>query len=260
MTALTISGHPSARRAAIPGVGVYRTPRHLYYFDGNGPWPGVTSVTDVLDKPALTNWKRKQVALAAVEHAERLVADRKAGNTEAAVAFLLATRTSGDVARDRGSRIHKVLESIVRREPYAVEPEDAPAVDGARAWLNQHEIEPLEIEFFLINETEGYGGTGDLIAVIDGATWLLDWKSSGSVAFPDGKVFDDYRLQLAAYGHAEFIARPGDGERYPLPEIERCGVLHVTDGGTRLYEAVVTDDDWMAFRACLWIHGWKKAS
>src|SRR5689334_5633181 len=55
------------RRATsqIPEVGVYRTPRHLYYFNGQGPWPGVTTVTDVLDKPALVKWKREQVALAA---------------------------------------------------------------------------------------------------------------------------------------------------------------------------------------------------
>jgi hypothetical protein len=260
MTALAISGRPSARRSTIATVGPVRTPKHLYYFNGAGPWPGATAVTDVLDKPALTNWKRRQVALAAVEHAERLVVDRKAGNTEAAVAFLMATRTSGDVAKDRGSRIHRVLEAIVRREPYTVEPDDMLAVDGARAWLNSHEIEPLEIESFLLNETEGYGGTCDLVALIDGVIWLLDWKTSSSVAFPDGKVYDDYRLQLAAYRHAEFIARPGDGERYPLPAIERCGVLHVTDGGTRLYEAVVIDDDWSAFRACLYLHQWKKAS
>mgnify|MGYP000263986780 CR=1 FL=1 len=43
------------------------------------------TVTDVLDKPALTRWKVEQVALAALENAERLVADRDNGLAEAAV-------------------------------------------------------------------------------------------------------------------------------------------------------------------------------
>jgi len=33
-------------------------------------------------------------------------------------------------------------------------------------------------------ETLGYGGTLDLIAELDGETWLLDWKTGKSVAWP----------------------------------------------------------------------------
>lgn len=255
---MTVAVASSARRPSpiVQVIGVTRTPRHLYYFNGAGPWPGVTVVTDVLDKPALAHWQREQVALAAIEHAERLVVDRMAGNTEAAVAFLLATRNEGTNARDRGSRIHRVLEAILRREFVAVGAADQGAVAGARAWLNERDVEPLEIEAYLINETEGYGGTCDLIAQIAGVTWLLDWKTSKSVASPDGRVYDDMRLQLAAYSRAEFIARTGDPGRYELPAIERFGILHVTDGGTRLYPADVTEDDWTTFRACLWIYGW----
>jgi hypothetical protein len=239
-------------------VGVVRTPRHLYYFNGAGPWPGVTTVTDVLDKPALTKWHKEQVAQAAIAHAERLVADRDAGNVEAAIAFLLATRNEGTNSRERGTRIHSALESILRREPISVEDRDMPAVVGARTWLNEHKVKPVEVEAFLINETLGYGGTCDLIAEIDGEVWLLDWKSSKSVAWPSGAVYDEMRLQLAAYARAEFIARPGDPERHPLPAITRHGIVHVTDAGTRLYAADVTDADWIAFRACLHLYNWKK--
>ena len=56
----------------------------------------------------------------------------------------------------------------------------------------------------------------------------------------------------------EFVARPGDPERHPLPEIARYGIVHLTDGGTRLYEADVTGRDWIAFRACLALHAWSK--
>lgn len=254
----------ATRKAAggVPGVGAYRTPRHLYYFDGEGPWPGATTVTDVLDKPALVTWKRKQVALAALEHAERLVIDREAGNAEAAVAFLMATRNTGDDGRNRGSRIHTAIEGILRHKSPVVSPEDMSAAEGARSWLNQqaleHGLRSLEIESYVINPTLGYGGTVDLIAEIDGEVWLLDWKSGASVAWPNGRVYDEMRLQLAAYAHGEFVARPADPTRYPMPAITRYGIVHVTDSGTRLYDAEVSEDDWIAFRAALYLHQWRK--
>jgi hypothetical protein len=30
----------SRAKAGTPTEGVHRTPRHLYYFNGAGPWPG----------------------------------------------------------------------------------------------------------------------------------------------------------------------------------------------------------------------------
>lgn len=246
----------------VPGVGPVRTPKHVYYFNGKGPWPGVTTVTGVLDKPALLRWHKEQIALAALAHVDRLAKDKEAGNDEAAVAFLLKTRNAGTDGRERGSRIHEVLESVLRREAVKIAPVDKSAIDGARSWLNEARVRPLQVEAFLLNETLGYGGTCDLIAELDyqgeRAVWLLDWKTSKSVAWPNGDVYEDMRLQLAAYGHAEFMAFVGDPQPYQLPPITRYGIVHVTDGGTRLFPAKVTDDDWIAFRACLRLHQWRE--
>ena len=246
-------------RAATRPTGVHRTKTHLYYFNGAGPWPGVTTITKVLDAPALTYWKMNQVAQAAIASAERLIEDREAGKVDAAVKYLTTLSTS---AMDRGSRIHSSIEQILRREPVTIDPRDEAAVAGARAWLNEqvrdHGLRLLEVEAFLLHETLGYGGTLDLIAELDGETWLLDWKTGNSVASPDGEVYRDHRLQLAAYANAEFIACINDPGRYPLPAITRYGIVHVTDGGTRLYEASVTPRDWIAFRACLNLYAWTK--
>jgi ATP-dependent exoDNAse (exonuclease V) beta subunit len=249
----------TAPRTRTPAEGVHRSKTHQYYFNGQGPWPGVTTITKVLDAPALTNWKMGEVARSAIDNAERLIEDREAGKTEAAVKYLTTLSTT---AMDRGSRIHASIESVLRREPADVDPRDEAAVAGARGWLNDqattHGLRPLEVEAYLISETHGYGGTLDLIAEIDGEVWLLDWKTGKSVAWPSGDVYSDHRLQLAAYAHADFIAKPGDPVRYPLPAVTRFGIVHVTDGGTRLYEAPVTDADWTAFRACLHLHAWRK--
>jgi len=70
------------------------------------------------------------------------------------------------------------------------------------------------------------------------------------------------RLEVLQVGglaqRLSLIARVGDPQRYDLPAIDRLGIVHVTDGGTRLYPAEVSEDDWVAFRACLWIHRWRK--
>ena len=249
----------TAPRTRTPAEGVHRTKTHQYYFNGQGPWPGVTSVTKVLDAPALTYWKMNQVAQAAIAGAERLIEDREAGKVDAAVKYLTTLSTS---AMDRGSRIHGSIEQILRREPVTIDPRDEAAVGGARAWLNakvrEHGLRPLEVEAFLLHETLGYGGTCDLIAELDGEVWLLDWKTGSSVATPDGAVYRDHRLQLAAYANAEFIARVNDPERYALPAITRYGIVHVTEVGTRLYPADVTADDWIAFRACLRLYQWRQ--
>lgn len=241
----------------IPTVGPHRTARHLYYFDGQGPWPGVTSIIGILDKPALVRWQREQVARAALRYADRLVADRDT-DAEAAVAFLLAARDDGDFGRERGTRVHDALEAHLRGEPYTIEDGDEPFVDGALAWMASAGVRPIEVEALLLNTTAGYGGTCDLIAVIDGETWLLDWKTSRTVAGADGRVYAEMRLQLAAYADAEFIARSGSSERHPLPPIDRFGIVHVTDGGTRLYPVDLTPGDRSAFRACLELYRWRK--
>ena len=49
--------HRDRARPRTPVAGVHRTKTHQYYFNGAGPWPGVTSITKVLDAPALTYWK-----------------------------------------------------------------------------------------------------------------------------------------------------------------------------------------------------------
>lgn len=254
----------TTRAEPIPETGAFRTRGHVYYHNGEGPWPGVTGITDVLDKPALTYWKREQVALAAIDHAERLLEDRVAGNVDAAVSYLLKSRDAGTDGRDRGTRIHTAIEGILRRENPIITEVDQPAVEGARAWLNQqvseHGLKVLEVESFVLNPTVGYGGTVDLIAEIDGEVWILDWKSGKTVADRSGKVYREMRLQLAAYSNSEFIGRPADATRYPLPPITRHGIVHVTDGGTRLYDAQVTEQDWIAFRACLYVHGWAAAA
>ena len=96
-------------RHATKAEGVHRTEDAPVLLQrAPGPWPGVTSITKVLDAPALTYWKMNQVAQAAIASAEQLIRDREAGKTDAAVKYLTTLSTT---AMDRGSRIHASIES-----------------------------------------------------------------------------------------------------------------------------------------------------
>ena len=48
-------------------VGAFRTDDHRYYFNGIGPIPSVTTVLEVMDKPALSTWKAQQAVRALCE-------------------------------------------------------------------------------------------------------------------------------------------------------------------------------------------------
>jgi hypothetical protein len=66
-------------------------------------------------------------------------------------------------------------------------------------------------------------------------------------------------LQLLAYGEAALIAPQGSPVAYPMPLIDRYAVLHVTDGGVRVIDVEVDDEDRAAFRACLPLSRWHAA-
>ena len=260
---MTTATAPARRSpAATKAEGVVRTAAATSTTStAQGPWPGVTSITRVLDAPALTNWKIGEVAQ--VGGRERRAADRGPRGRQG--------RRGGEVPHDPvdlgdGPRLadprqHRVdpparARSRSTRATRTRSPGPAP---GSTQQVREHGLRPLEVEAFLLHETLGYGGTLDLIAELDGEVWLLDWKTGKSVATAGrhactpttGSSWRRTRTPSSSPGSA---TRSGT----PLPAITRYGIVHVTDGGTRLYEADVTERDWIAFRACLNLWDWQK--
>ena len=97
----------------------------------------------------------------------------------------------------------------------------------------------------------GYGGTLDAIAVIDGETWLLDVKTGTG-------VYRETGLQLAAYGFADFIGRPGIPRRFRLPRATRFGVIHVRPERARLVEYHVDRGTFAAFLEARRLYAWQQ--
>jgi hypothetical protein len=244
----------------IAKVGIDRDHWHRYFLNGDGPYPGVTSVTGVLDKPALTNWHRETVAGAAWDSLDILEAMRRddPGNREAAIAYLTKRRDESAKARDRGTDIHALTETLDMGHRIRIPKEHRAEVKSYLAWRETRRPDWLLIEKLVFNTRLKYGGTLDRVALIDGETWLLDIKTSGSVADKNGRVWDEMRLQLLAYAACDITGEPGNPEFGVMPVIDRYGIIHVTPESTALVEAHIDDGDRHAFVSCLDLWRWKK--
>ena len=237
-------------------VGLCRDARHRYYWNGDGPLVSVTTVTSIVDKSGpLMWWASGLAAEAAIDMADQIPSMLSTSGRQATIDFLrrAADKKKRD-AGDMGTRIHSIAETIIAGNEFTATPEEAPFVQGIYRFLDDRQVEPLLTEQMVASLHYGYAGTFDLIARIDGETWLLDWKTSKS-------VYREYSLQLAAYGNAEFIGRPNEPKKYKLPDIERYGVVHVRPdkhpgSGYELVEMTVGDSEWAAFRFALGLHRW----
>lgn len=241
-------------------VGLCRDEYHRYWFDGEGPLVSPTTVLKVIYSYPLERWKLEQVAKRAIRDRDILATLADRGDEEAAVRLLLDTRDESVAARDRGTAFHAWAEAYGLGLEPATPDTLRGEVDGYQRWIDAVKPHWLAVEALVANLQWGYGGTLDGICEIDGQTWLIDLKTSKSVADKQGRVWDDYRMQLAAYANAEFIGRPNDPKKYRIPKIERYGIVHVTPTETRLVEATVTRADWLAFLQALALHRYKKES
>ena len=238
-------------------VGLQRSSNHLYRW-GDGPWlPGVTSVIKKVDKSeVLIRWAKGITADAALADLPTLTAMVAEKGEAVAKAYLTAHATGiNDAAKNLGTRIHSAAEAVARGEDPGVAPEHLLYLDAYRRFLADWQPEFKSLEHYVANLTQGYGGTFDFIANLDGKMTLGDLKT--------GKAhYIETRLQLSALGHAEFLGIPGDPRQYPLPAFEQYVVLHVRpeayERGYQLYRVDLTSADWEAFLGALAIYRWDR--
>jgi len=171
--------------------------------NGDVWYPSVTGVLNILDKPALANWKVDQNLETVFEllQTEDLRSDDFAGFKRHVKAI---TKESMDPAPKAGTDLHKVLEDFVSK---GIEPTDKieklickNVVDaliencGFDNW-DQH---PFICEKYFIDTTFGYAGCADLHS----EEWVIDFKSKKEAAkFKPGKMaYPEHARQLGAYG------------------------------------------------------------
>ena len=83
----------------------------------------------------------------------------------------------------------------------------------------------------------------------DGKTVLADIKTGKG-------VYREASLQLAAYGMAPLVSPMGSQDVYPMPQIDRYEIIHVTREGVRPITVNVGAREWAAWLACLDLYRW----
>lgn len=253
--------------ASIPKLGAYRTADHRYFWNGQGPVPSVTTVLKVLNKDAVIEWAKRTVAEIAVLRIPELQDKIIQEGTLSAIAWLKSMPDyQRDSAAQLGSSVHLLADMASRApesdsETFEVSEQEKPYLDAFRdflTFLERHSGVIVSGEK-MVWSTEGYAGTYDLLIRFScechKGLWLIDVKTSKG-------YYPDYALQLVAYGRSDFIIIEGNPTPYPMPKVQKYGVLHLrpdqySDTGWRLIQYPITDRDYLAFLAALELHKWK---
>jgi hypothetical protein len=180
----------------------------FYHVEGR-ELPSVTTVLEVIAKPALGPWyakeERRYFETAMLEVLSRPGA-RDPEYVLAAVAEAVTGVKAADKEKQRaamiGTAVHAGIEWHLRRalgDDAGPEPRlpDAAAwaVESWKDWAASVKLEPLAIERTIYCLECGYAGTLDLYARVKGVPSVLDWKT-GRAIYPEAF------LQNVAYRHA----------------------------------------------------------
>ncbi len=188
--------------------------RARFYTIGGQQFPSVTTILEVIAKPALGPWYAKEERRY-FEAAMLEVLSKPGARDPEYVLTAVAEAVTGVKAAERekqkasmiGAAVHAGIEWQLRTrlgedagsEPHLPDPA-AWALESWKDWAKSVQLEPLAIERVVYCEACGYAGTMDLYARVRGVPTVLDWKS-GKAIYPEGF------LQNLAYRHA--AARQG---------------------------------------------------
>jgi len=142
-----------------------------------GLYPSVTSILNIVSKPALESWKIEQGILSA------LSLERNEDETTDSFAkrVVVNMKEMASAAPNFGTRVHRVLEQY---NLSAAEPDEDDELyewfKEYKLWFDQRITKVYEAETVLVNNQHGYAGTVDLIA--DHVQWgrcVIDFKTQG---------------------------------------------------------------------------------
>jgi len=158
----------SGKRKGLERPTTLRDARKLCLF------PSVTTITSILDKPALTAWKCRQAA-------ERALASERGEDFE--------ENNSAEI----GSKIHGAIEKWLEGKPYDAKYQGY--VDVVEKVLEEIGVEEPASEVSFCSY--GYGGAVDLHD--RKANIILDFKTKDEVEKGKDYHYDEHAMQLGAY-------------------------------------------------------------
>jgi hypothetical protein len=232
---------------------------HSYALDGQRI-PGVTTVKDVLNKPALVRWAQRIAAEAVVDNWQHLTSLTPSQRQE-------FVASSADRARNkaaaRGTRIHAMAEALQHGKTVEVPDELRPQVEAVAKFLDAWDMTSVLTETPVCHTEYRYGGTLD--AVLDSPRLgrvLVDFKTRD-----DGRApYDDVALQLAPYRFADLRLEeitqlgPRGGKKPSLwreaamVDVDGCGVIAVSGDSAVWYPVEADESVFDVFLHLLEVH------
>src|SRR3989344_2421070 len=98
-----------------------------------------------------------------------------------------------------GTSMHETIEALLKGERVLFDPKAATAIQTFQEWQKVYPLRILDpqkdIERRVVNLEQGYAGTIDMVAEVDGVFGIIDLKTSTS-------ILREHAIQTAAYFHA----------------------------------------------------------
>jgi|TARA_Y100000361_G_scaffold50614_2_gene44048 hypothetical protein len=196
-----------------------------------GLFPSVTSILNIMSKPALESWKIEQGILSAL----RLEQGEDESTDKFAKRIVADMKVATSVAATFGTKVHNALEhyNIDRTEPQE-DDEVYPWFVEYKPWFDQNITKVHQAETVLVNQQHGYAGTVDLVA--DHILWgkcVIDFKTQGVKYKP--RFYETWVYQLAAYqqcieGDTQCVSLIIDSKAPSEPVEKIWGTDEVKDG------------------------------
>lgn len=158
-------------------------------------------------------------------------------------------------AADRGTSVHELLEALADGTPLLLDllpPEVAAFAPACRRFVEEWQPEWQLAEVVAINQTIGWGGTADCVAVLpDLGLTVIDWKSRGG----EHGCYPEEACQLGGYAAADYYIVEDDStgdiryRRIPVPNLDSGAVVSLKADGTYAVYPVDISDAKHAFLA-----------
>lgn len=151
---------------------------HTRYYLADGTLvPGATTITGLLNKPALVKWANN-LGLQGIDSTKYV-----------------------DKAAAVGTLIHALVEAHITGKTADLSDNTPLEIEMAQVgfkkyleWEKQHKVEPIFNEKGFVSEKYKYGGTLDFYCKIDGKYTLVDFKSGKG-------IFNEHFLQVSSYAN-----------------------------------------------------------
>lgn len=202
---------------------VFDSVKHTYEANGKIVF-GVTSITGILDKPALLWWVNK----VDVEYLEKelkmgMVIDELVKSKLLTGIKGLFRKRSGEAA-DIGTMVHKYLEEYINAgiagNPLPPMPHNEhirKAIEAFLVWCKENKVKFVSAERKIYSKKHKYAGTLDALGHVNGKLSIIDFKTSKG-------IYDDMFVQTSAYAKA---VSEEDGV-----DIKDCYIVRVPKDGS----------------------------